>query len=290
VPAHNAGTEIPYSLDDFNLHVHISARGLLVKGEVLDNLEQTAWAKQYIEELRYLPNAGESMHSNNQLTETFKLQAGATGKHVVVKTFGVGIHKKKFRNFEFKVSMQFRNYGRSSCEVAGRLLAAGILTPQPIAWWSVYRGYKCIAQYYMYAYIAQALTLTDYVHQHANLPEGKNIHLQLLDEYALLLARLHKAGFRHGDLAGGNILVSYPGERRYYLIDLEKSKTNRGLTRIIAFLLEGKDFKRVNLPIFAKTIAGPRQIFASLYKKHRQSLLPESWYLYWLRQREPAQK
>jgi thiamine kinase-like enzyme len=272
------------------LHVNISARGLIIKGEVLDNLPQSAWAKHYIEELQYFKNAGESMYSNNQLTQTFKLPLGQTGEQVVVKTFGLGTHKKKFRNFEFKVSMQFRNYARRSYEIACRLLAAAILTPQPIAWWSVHRNAKCIAQYYMYAYVAQALTFTDYVHQQAALADAKSTHLQLLDEYAQLLARLHKAGFRHGDFAGGNVLVSYPGERRYYLIDLEKSRINRGLNRIAGFFLQGKDFKRINLPIFAKTIHHPRQLFARLYKKYRGSFLPEAWYVYWLRQGRNSKK
>lgn len=135
--------------------------------------------------------------------------ADSSGRHLCVKHF----RKAKFPNSYIYTTLR-HSKARRSFEHAGRLLSAGFLTPQPIAWSERHHGFKLLDSYY----ICEYLPLPN-IRDWGKMPDADT----LIEALGAYMVRLHRAGIFHRDFSPGNILVErLTGGYRFYLVDINR--------------------------------------------------------------------
>ena len=133
------------------------------------------------------------------------------------------------------------------------LLAAGVPTPRPLGWGEkrtagIWRGSVLLM-----AAVTPRTTLAAHLREHGDAPETGALVIRTADA----VARLHAAGFFHGDLHGANIMLG-PGDAGPvpHLVDLHEVRqlSEVGRRRRV------EDLARLNSSVFAR----PRQRLAFL--------------------------
>jgi hypothetical protein len=152
---------------------------------------------------------------------------------VAVKQFPAGGLRQRLRErlSGTKAAKSFR--------VARELLAAGLLTPEPVlAAESLRPGGP---SFYVCRFVTGVFEAR-YLFRAVNAGREAELYPQVdmglfLDALGCTVRRLHEAGIQHRDLSSGNVLVRWPeeglppgGEPELYLVDLNRARTGRRLT------------------------------------------------------------
>jgi len=113
---------------------------------------------------------------------------------------------------------------------ANGLMIRGIATPEPLAY-SVARG----AEHFLTRYEENAPTLDKYLRARFEKPGDRKTlreKWEFMREVGRMLANLHGTEVFHKDLKANNMLVAeHGGTRRFLLLDLDRVRFNRPLTR-----------------------------------------------------------
>lgn len=97
---------------------------------------------------------------------------------------------------------------RREAETARRLLAAGVRTPAPLAWFEVDRGSQAGASGLVSEELPEAIPLDRLACSAGLAPRAQARRRRAVVEGLLrLVVAAHRSGFEHGDLHAGNVLV-----------------------------------------------------------------------------------
>lgn len=135
-----------------------------------------------------------------------------------------------------RASKAFRSF-----EIAQRLQAFGVATPQPLAAIEVRAGKRLAASYYICADQQHRATMRD-VHE-PDFPDRERV----LEGFGRFAADLHDHGILHRDLTSGNILlVPGRGVVGFSLVDLNRVRIGRvsrsaGIRNLLQTGFEGED-------------------------------------------------
>ncbi|HEX7182356.1 MAG TPA: lipopolysaccharide kinase InaA family protein, partial [Thermoanaerobaculia bacterium] len=144
----------------------------------------------------------------------------------------VDVVVKQFRNRSAKDRLRRRLRGSKAAKswrVARAMLAAGVLTPEPVM--RIESEDEAGPSFYVCRHLPDVLEAR-YLLRAANAgrerEEFPEVDLpRFLDELGRTARRLHDAGFWHRDLSSGNVLLRGDG---LYLIDLNRTRMGKALT------------------------------------------------------------
>ena len=191
-----------------------------------------------VESQRHLREEIGNMRSNFDSTGTLAVD----GERTTIRTVELGGEKwsvKRFKKPNLFNSLVYRwirpTKARRSFDYAERLLAAGIDTPEPLAYFEE-RGWRLGRSYYICRHLDYDLDFRVLNHN-PNYPERKKI----LEGVAAFTYRMHQAGIEFLDHSPGNTLIVKQGDAyRYFLIDL-----NRMRFRSLSLAQRMKNFRRL---------------------------------------------
>lgn len=185
------------------------------------------------------------------------------GKQLVVKRFrNRGLWKK----FAYRISS---SKARRSFEHSARIIEAGLLSPEPIAWLEVWRGPWLHESFYVSEHLDFAHDA--YALKDPSLPDR-------LEKAALtgkVCAQLHEAGIAHLDLNSGNILFSQgpSGHWHLHIIDNNRMRFGTVSQRLARSLLVRTEFDGeildAMLTSYARTRNYPAESFRNRYLSGR---------------------
>jgi len=167
-----------------------------------------------------------TLHWGRNYLYIARLETAAGPIEVVVKQF-------RQRNVRDRLRRRFRgSKAEKSWRVARALLAAGLLTPEPVM--RIESASETGPSFYVCRYLPDLLEAR-YLFRAANAGEEKERYPGVdfpafLEELGRTARRLHDAGFWHRDLSGGNILLRFGADRRpsaLYLVDLNRTRMGR---------------------------------------------------------------
>jgi len=136
---------------------------------------------------------------------------------------------KRFRDQGARDRFRRRGKAEKSWQVARALLAAGLLTPEPVMRIEPASGRG--PSFYVCRYVPDLIEAR-YLFRAANAGEEEAKFPGVdfpafVDELGRTARRLHDAGFWHRDLSGGNVLLRFGADRRpsaLYLVDLNRTR------------------------------------------------------------------
>jgi tRNA A-37 threonylcarbamoyl transferase component Bud32 len=171
-------------------------------------------------------SALKTLHWGRNYLYTARLETAAGPLEVVVKQF-------RHRNVRDRLRRRFRgSKAEKSWRVAQGLLAAGLLTPEPVM--RIESASETGPSFYVCRYLPDLLEAR-YLFRAANAGEEVEKFPAVdfpafVEELGRTARRLHDAGFWHRDLSGGNILLRFGADRRpsaLYLVDLNRTRMGR---------------------------------------------------------------
>lgn len=129
---------------------------------------------------------------------------------LVLKIFGTTHKASTFRRLEIIISNIFKNLAQTSYQGSLNLIAAGVPTPKPIAYWSSDGPPWHRRDYFLYEHYPASSLLQDVRSEIGPNPSIDKHHYfnQLVTRLARLARKMHDAGLRHGDIVTHNILVT----------------------------------------------------------------------------------
>ena len=189
------------------------------------------------------------------------------GERNTIRTVELGGEKwsvKRFKRPNLFNSLVYRwirpSKARRSFDHAERLLAAGIDTPEPLAYYEE-RDWRLGRSYYICRHLDYDLDFRVLNHN-PNYPERRSI----LEGVAAFTYRMHQAGIEFLDHSPGNTLIVKQGDRyRYFLIDL-----NRMRFRSLNLAQRMKNFRRLWLSKTMIAIMAP--VYAGLSGEDQQEV------------------
>ncbi|MDV6168072.1 Kdo domain containing protein [Flavobacterium sp. DG1-102-2] len=166
----------------------------------------------------------------NQIIENFSATGtmfadGARNKIKLFELVGLTVNVKSFKIPNFINKIVYRTFRKSkarrSYEFANILLAKGIGTPQPIAYFENFTAFSLQDSYYMSAQMETELTFRQLI-EIPNYPDHENI----LRQFTRFTFELHEKGVEFLDNTPGNTLIKKTGEGQYafFLVDLNRMK------------------------------------------------------------------
>lgn len=163
--------------------------------------------QEFIEKFR---NAGRILADGNRnQIRVFELN----GESVAIKAF-------KIPNVVNKIAYRFfrKSKARRSFEYASRILAKGILTPQPIAYAEDKNGLTFGESYYICRHLDYDLTYRDLVENELN-----EERVEILKAFTEFTFSMHEKGIHFLDHSPGNtLIVKKPEGYDFYLVDLNR--------------------------------------------------------------------
>jgi tRNA A-37 threonylcarbamoyl transferase component Bud32 len=164
---------------------------------------------------------------------------------------------KQFRHHRLRDRLRRRWCGSKAAKswrIAHAMLAAGLLTPEPVM--RIESASADGPSFYVCRYLPD-VTEARYLFRAANAGEPERFpeadFPAFIAELARTARRLHDAGFWHRDLSGGNVLLRFGADRRpaaVYLVDLNRARLGqpprvsarlRDLSRLALFRREDRD-------------------------------------------------
>jgi hypothetical protein len=133
-----------------------------------------------------------------------------------------------FKHFGWRGGQHFffsplkRSKAMKSYRTACHLLAHGLLTPMPLGAFEV----RCWGFIQHNVYVTEALTDAITLRKYCTtMPDGVSGMEEVLRLAAAYTRRLHDSGLWHRDMSLGNFLMTGPpGQRRLYLVDLNRAR------------------------------------------------------------------
>jgi hypothetical protein len=136
------------------------------------------------------------------------------GQQVNVKSFKIPnfINKLVYRYFR-------DSKAKRSFLFANKLLALGIGTPKPLAYFEYTTFFGLLDSYYISEHLAVDLTFRELV----EIPDYPN-HATILQQFMHFCYDLHEKGIEFLDHSPGNTLIvqTAPGQYQFYLVDLNR--------------------------------------------------------------------
>jgi tRNA A-37 threonylcarbamoyl transferase component Bud32 len=182
----------------------------------------------------------------------------ARNKVSVTEVDGVSLNIKSFRIPNLVNRLVYATIRKSKAKrsflYGRRLLQAGFLTPEPIAFFEKYAGILLAESYYVSTH-----EQFDGMLRELNYGTFEE-HAALIKAFGLYTAQLHDAGILHIDYSPGNILYKkIDGQYSFYLVDLNRMKFDMDITAETAC----RNFRRLwgsdeMLSYFVEIYAGAR--------------------------------
>lgn len=185
----------------------------MVDGTDIEIFTAVADAAALAAALRDPPAHGASVLKENRKRTVFRLRLGELA--LIVK------HHRGSGAIAKVAPRTVARRARREIEIAQRLLAAGIRTPQPVAY-----AFEASARRAIVATqeIVDAVPLGTFLETRFQPGDGKSREKRAAFLPAIdLLSRIHSAGLDHRDFHGGNLLVAPGGE--LFVIDLHRVAT-----------------------------------------------------------------
>jgi len=167
-----------------------------------------------------------TLHWGRNYLYVSRLETAAGPVEVVVKQFRHGSLRERLRR-RWQGSKAAKSW-----RVANAMLAAGLLTPEPVM--RLESASEAGPSFYICRYLPDVVEAR-YLLRAANAGE-EAVRFPEVDfpalvvELAQAIRRLHDAGFWHRDLSGGNVLLRFGADRRptaLYLVDLNRARMGR---------------------------------------------------------------
>lgn len=156
------------------------------------------------------------------------------GKRNEIKLFDLNGEKINIKSFKVphfinKIAYRYfrKSKARRSFEFANILLAKGIGTPTPIAYYENHSWMGLNESYYVSQHFESDLTFRELV-EISNYPDKENI----LRQFIKFTFSLHEKGIEFLDHSPGNTLIkkNQSGEYDFYLVDLNRMKFHNKLS------------------------------------------------------------
>ena len=214
-------------------------------------------------EIRVCDSQAAVLHAGRNRTVKLVLP-GTDGKEVVVKSFG---HQGWFGDMtdHRRGSKALRSF-----QVAGRLHAAGVGTPAPVAYVERWRGVHLLASHFLSVFSPDLTCFRDELNRlYRHDPVCSKV-INLLQAVADAVRGMHAAGVVHNDLGNQNIMLRRTGADTW--ADVQFVDLNRARIREAVSLREiARDLSRIALP------SDFFRVFTEMYFQGRPTPEFERW-------------
>ncbi len=171
-------------------------------------------------------SAVKTLHWGRNYLYVARLETAGGAVEVVVKQF-------RHHGLRDRLRRRYRgSKAAKSWRVANALLAAGLLTPEPVM--QIESADEAGPSFYVCRYLPDVVEAR-YLFRAANAGEEAARFPEVdfpafVEDLGREIRKLHDAGFWHRDLSGGNLLLRFGADRRLadvYLVDLNRSRMGR---------------------------------------------------------------
>jgi hypothetical protein len=137
------------------------------------------------------------------------------GKALVMKVTRLDPQESVWRRIDWYQRRLRKDYAEVAFYGALQLEEAGIGTAKPVAYWSCGTSWWNRESYFLYEHV-EARTIDSYTEEASAYPTscGKLVLRGMIEKTIEMVRCLHAHGLRHGDIHGGNVLVSVDADGR----------------------------------------------------------------------------
>lgn len=155
------------------------------------------------------------------------------GKRNIIKLFDLDTKKINIKSFKIphlinKIAYKYfrKSKARRSFEFANKLIALGIGTPEPIAYFENYDWLGLKESYYVSEHLMPQLTFRELV----TIPEYPD-HETILRQFTQFTFALHQKGIEFLDHSPGNTLIKKVSDDKYafFLVDLNRMNFHQSM-------------------------------------------------------------